>query len=163
MSDYRAHDVRVPDAMATRVVRCCQLKVMDTKFADHPDLRDRFLDEARITGQLDHPNIVPIYDIVESGDSVEFTMKLIEGETLSTRLRRRTNAPDELPRLLQILLKVCDAVAFAHSRGVIHRDLKPSNIMLGEFGQVYVMDWGCAHIGGRNVRAIATRRGRSER
>jgi serine/threonine-protein kinase len=126
--------------------RYVALKVMHEELANHPDLRDRFVDEARITGQLDHPNIVPVYDIVEVGDRPEFTMKLVEGETLSARLKRRTNRPDELPRLLETFLKVCDAVAFAHSRGVIHRDLKPSNIMLGEFGQVYVMDWGCAHI-----------------
>jgi eukaryotic-like serine/threonine-protein kinase len=74
-------------------------------------------------------------------------MKLIEGETLSKRLKRRgKGSADDLPRMLEIFLKVCDAVAFAHSRGVIHRDLKPANVMLGEFGQVYVMDWGCAHI-----------------
>jgi len=126
--------------------RYVALKVMHEQLRDHPDLRDRFLDEAKITGQLDHPNIVPVYDIVESEDLVEFTMKLVEGETLSTRLKRRSNRHDELPRLLEMFLKVCDAVAFAHSRGVIHRDLKPSNIMIGEFGQVYVMDWGCAHI-----------------
>jgi eukaryotic-like serine/threonine-protein kinase len=131
--------------------RYVALKVMDRTLDDHPDMRDRFLDEARITGQLDHPNIVPIYDLVESEDEVEFVMKLVEGETLSNRLKRRPpngGGADELPRLLEIFLKVCDAVAFAHSRGVIHRDLKPSNIMIGEFGQVYVMDWGCAHIGG---------------
>ncbi len=131
--------------------RYVALKVMDRTLDDHPDLRERFLDEARITGQLDHPNIVPIYDIVESETDVEFTMKLVEGETLSSRLKRRPpsgGGADELPRLLEIFLKVCDAIAFAHSRGVIHRDLKPSNIMIGEFGQVYVMDWGCAHIGG---------------
>jgi serine/threonine-protein kinase len=126
--------------------RYVALKVMHGELAGHPDLRERFLDEAKITGQLDHPNIVPVYDIVDSEEMLEFTMKLVEGETLSARLKRRTNRPDELPRLLEVFLKVCDAVAFAHSRGVIHRDLKPSNIMLGEFGQVYVMDWGCAHI-----------------
>jgi serine/threonine-protein kinase len=122
--------------------RYVALKVMDPKVAGDPDAQARFHDEARITGQLDHPNIVPIYDVVESG---HIAMKLVEGETLATRLKRKGN---ELPQLLEIFLKVCDAVAFAHSRGVVHRDLKPSNIMLGEFGQVYVMDWGCAHITG---------------
>jgi eukaryotic-like serine/threonine-protein kinase len=119
-------------------------KVMDPDLQHHPDERGRFLDEARITGQLDHPNIVPIYDVVEGEEKTEFVMKLIEGETLSKRLKRRK--ADDLPRMLDIFLKVCDAIAFAHSRGVIHRDLKPANIMIGEFGQVYVMDWGCAHI-----------------
>ena len=121
--------------------RYVALKVMDAQLSDHPDERERFLDEARITGQLDHPNIVPIYDVDES--STEFTMKLVEGETLRDRLKR---GRDDLRRLLEIFLKACDAVAFAHSRGVVHRDLKPANIMIGEFGQVYVMDWGCAHI-----------------
>jgi serine/threonine-protein kinase len=120
-------------------------KVMDPNLVHHPDERGRFLDEARITGQLDHPNIVPVYDLVEDDEKTEFVMKLVEGETLSKRLKRRKNA-DDLPRFLEIFLKVCDAIAFAHSRGVVHRDLKPANIMLGEFGQVYVMDWGCAHI-----------------
>ena len=126
--------------------RYVALKVMHEELSDHPDLRDRFIDEARITGQLDHPNIVPIYELVEGDGSAEFTMKLVEGETLATRLKRKNVQPDELPRLLEMFLKVCDAVAFAHSRGVIHRDLKPSNVMLGEFGQVYLMDWGCAHV-----------------
>lgn len=129
--------------------RYVALKVLRTEHVDHPDLRERFLDEARITAQLEHPNIIPIHDIAESDELVEFTMKLVEGETLSTRLKRRTHRIDELPRFLEMFLKVCDAVAFAHSRGVIHRDLKPSNIMIGEFGQVYVMDWGCAHIHAR--------------
>ncbi len=126
--------------------RYVALKVLKSEEIGHPDLRERFLDEARITAQLDHPNIVPIHELVESDEALEFTMKLVEGETLSARLKRRANRPDDLPRMLEMFLKVCDAVAFAHSRGVIHRDLKPSNIMIGEFGQVYVMDWGCAHI-----------------
>src|SRR3954468_12592654 len=107
--------------------RFVALKVMDPDLLHHPDEHGRFLDEARITGQLEHPNIVPIYDLVEEQDKTEFVMKLVEGETLSARLKRRPKA-DELPRLLEILLKVCDAISFAHSRGVIHRDLKPSNI-----------------------------------
>jgi serine/threonine-protein kinase len=121
-------------------------KVMDPNLVHHPDERGRFLDEARITGQLDHPNIVPVYDVVEDDQTTEFVMKLVEGETLSKRLKRRGKDADDLPRFLEIFLKVCDAIAFAHSRGVVHRDLKPANIMIGEFGQVYVMDWGCAHI-----------------
>jgi len=124
--------------------RYVALKVIDPKLNDDPQARDRFRDEARITGQLDHPNIVPIYDVVETPTSSEFTMKLVEGETLAAWLKKKPGG--ELPQLLEIFLKVCDAIAFAHSRGVIHRDLKPSNVMLGEFGQVYVMDWGCAHI-----------------
>ncbi len=129
--------------------RYVALKVMDANLAGDPDALGRFLDEARITGQLDHPNIVPIYDLVgDKPGRPEFMMKLVEGETLAARLRKLKSRPDvDLARLLEIFLKVCDAVAFAHSRGVIHRDLKPANIMIGEFGQVYVMDWGCAVVG----------------
>jgi len=132
-----------------RLERYVALKVMDANLAGDPDALCRFLDEARITGQLDHPNIVPIYDLVEQPASTpEFMMKLVEGETLAARLKKLRARPDgDLARLLEIFLKVCDAVAFAHSRGVIHRDLKPANIMIGEFGQVYVMDWGCAIVG----------------
>jgi len=129
-----------------RLERYVALKVMDPELAHHADAMKRFVDEARITGQLDHPNIVPIYDFADEGASTpEFMMKLVEGETLSARLKRLKSRPDlDLASLLETFLKVCNAVAFAHSRGVLHRDLKPSNIMIGEFGQVYVMDWGCA-------------------
>ncbi len=138
-----------------RLERYVALKVMDPELVHHSDAMKRFVDEARITGQLDHPNIVPIYDFADEGASTpEFMMKLVEGETLSARLKKLKNRPDiDLAVLLEIFLKVCDAVAFAHSRGVIHRDLKPSNVMIGEFGQVYVMDWGCALVLDRAAKA----------
>ena len=112
------------------------------------DALARFVEEAQITGQLDHPNIVPIHDIEmdDQGLPTRFTMKLVRGETLADLLAA-TQTPlsgERLEELLQVFLRVCDAVAFAHSRGVIHRDLKPSNIMVGTHGQVYVMDWGVA-------------------
>ncbi len=109
----------------------------------------RFIEEAQITGQLDHPNIVPIHDIEmdDKGLPTRFTMKLVRGQTLHALLGAQIGqelAAERLEELLQIFLKICDAIAFAHSRGVIHRDLKPSNIMIGSHGQVYVMDWGVA-------------------
>lgn len=109
----------------------------------------RFVEEAQITGQLDHPNIVPVHDLEadESGLPTRFTMKLVRGVTLFERLREcegRDLGAHEIEELLGIILKVCDALSFAHSRGVLHRDLKPSNIMIGSHGQVYVMDWGIA-------------------
>jgi hypothetical protein len=109
----------------------------------------RFVEEAQITGQLDHPNIVPVHDIEmdEHGLPTRFTMKLVRGETLESALAACGQPPlpsEQLEELLQVFLRGCDAVAFAHSRGVIHRDLKPSNIMVGSHGQVYVMDWGVA-------------------
>ena len=113
----------------------------------------RFLEEVQITGQLEHPNIVPVHDLRAFPDGeVFFTMKLVEGRTLEDLLaalrRGDPEARKEFGRvkLLQVLQAVCMAVAFAHSRGVIHRDLKPSNIMLGEFGEVQVMDWGLAKV-----------------
>jgi hypothetical protein len=108
-----------------------------------------FVEEAQITGQLDHPNIVPVHDIAmdEQGLPSRFTMKLVRGETLDQLLKSCGDAPlssEKLEEFLQVFLRICDAVSFAHSRGVIHRDLKPSNIMVGTHGQVYVMDWGVA-------------------
>ncbi len=111
----------------------------------------RLVTEARITGQLEHPNIVPLHELGVTQDGVVYyTMRLVEGVTLSEVLERihvrdpGVIAKYPLRALLTVFQKICDAVAFAHSRGVIHRDLKPDNIMLGEFGEVFVMDWGLA-------------------
>ncbi|MEZ6066472.1 MAG: protein kinase [Planctomycetaceae bacterium] len=100
----------------------------------------QFLSEAVITGDLEHPNIVPIYDVAASSDgTVFYAMKCVVGTPWLKVIRKKS-----LHENLDILLKVCDAMAFAHSRGVVHRDLKPENVMLGEFGVVLVMDWGLA-------------------
>ena len=111
----------------------------------------RLIAEARITGQLEHPNIVPLHELGVTADGVVYyTMRLVEGVTLSDVLEKirqkdaATIAKYPLRTLLTVFQKVCDAVAFAHSRGVVHRDLKPDNLMLGEFGEVFVMDWGLA-------------------
>lgn len=118
-----------------------------------PGAAARFLEEAQITGQLDHPNIVPVHDIGvdETGSVTSFSMKLVKGRTLKelvaqAHAERLTGA--RIEALLQVFLKLCDAVAFAHSRGVIHRDLKPDNVMVGSHGQVYLMDWGIARLTG---------------
>ncbi len=117
------------------------------------DDRARFLEEARTVGQLDHPNIPPVYDIErdQNGAVSRMIMKLVRGRTLASMIHAKAEPPlsgQELEDVLSVFLKVCDAVAFAHSRGVIHRDLKPENIMVGEFGEVYVMDWGLALVRG---------------
>ncbi|HEX4462148.1 MAG TPA: serine/threonine-protein kinase, partial [Polyangia bacterium] len=142
----------------TELLRHIAMKVLDNELAMQPESKERFLDEARITGQLDHPNIVPVHELVLDARGVPsyFTMKLVDGETL-TRLIAAQKTQRDLERLLEILVKVCDAMAFAHSRGIIHRDLKPDNIMVGSFGQVYVMDWGCAHVSDTERSAIARR------
>lgn len=109
----------------------------------------RFMEEARITGQLDHPNIVPIYDVgVDAvGRPTFITMKLVEGESFGGWLDRLGDmrlTSESIEQAVQILIKVCDAVSFAHGRGIIHCDIKPANIMVGSYGQVYLMDWGLA-------------------
>jgi serine/threonine-protein kinase len=108
----------------------------------------RLIEEAQITGQLDHPNIPAVHDLwLDPRGQPHFTMKLVRGQTLTQLLATRElgdRSDEDLEHLLRIFLKVCDAVSFAHSRGVVHRDLKPDNIMVGSHGQVYVVDWGCA-------------------
>jgi len=113
----------------------------------------RFIAEARITAQLQHPSIVPIHEIgVDAHGDLFYTMKLIEGVTLHEVLERlkareaQAVAAFSLTALLTVFQKACDAVAFAHAKRVVHRDLKPENIMIGEFGEVLVMDWGLAKV-----------------
>ena len=112
---------------------------------DRPDADfGRFLEEARITGRLQHPGIIPIHEVGRLSDGTPFfTMKLVEGRTLSALLAERASPHDDLPRFLKVFEQVCQTMAYA-MRGVIHRDLKPSNIMVGDFGEVQVMDWGLA-------------------
>jgi CRP-like cAMP-binding protein/tRNA A-37 threonylcarbamoyl transferase component Bud32 len=132
------------------LLRRCAMKVLTSRAKIDPEHRQRFIEEAQITAQLDHPHIVPIHELGLTKDrDVYFTMKLVEGETLGALLDARIDEVrqiDWVAGFVDILVKVCDAVAYAHSRGVVHRDLKPSNIMVGTFGQVYVMDWGIAKI-----------------
>lgn len=121
------------------------LKVLLGQAAESDTAVRRFLNEARITAQLQHPGLPPIYDLGVLPDHRPFfAMKLIEGETLTQLLTRRTSPRDDLSRFLSIFEKICQAVAYAHSQGIIHRDLKPQNVMVGEFGDVQVMDWGLA-------------------
>jgi serine/threonine-protein kinase len=139
--------------------RHAAMKILDPVLARDPAIPARFATEARVTGQLQHPNIVPVHDYVtdEAGVPTHFTMQLIDGETLAQAIQRtrpRGRASADLWELLQAFLKICDAVAFAHSRGVVHCDLKPDNVMLGPYGQVYVMDWGVAHVRPGDATAV---------
>lgn len=123
------------------------MKVLRDDHADDPGLIQRFVEEAQIAGQLQHPGIVPVYELGLDGDGRPFfTMKLIEGRTLSALLRERADASLDLPRFLRIFEQVCDAVAYAHARHVVHRDLKPANVMVGAYGEVLVADWGFAKV-----------------
>jgi formylglycine-generating enzyme required for sulfatase activity/serine/threonine protein kinase/Tfp pilus assembly protein PilF len=108
-------------------------------------LARRFLEEARITGQLQHPGVAPVHEVGALADGRPFfSMKLIEGHTLKTLLGQRAAPLDDLPHLLKVFEQVTQTLAYAHAQGVIHRDLKPSNVMVGPFGEVQVMDWGLA-------------------
>ncbi|MFC1671688.1 protein kinase [Planctomycetota bacterium] len=127
------------------------MKVMLAGENPSRDMIERFVEEAQVTGQLEHPNIVPVHELgLDRDGSVYFTMKMVHGRSLGDLLQdsEEKNAGPELGELLEIFLKVCDGVAFAHSRGVIHRDLKPQNIMIGRYGEVLVMDWGLCKVRG---------------
>lgn len=142
---YLYYDERIGREVAVKMIReskACRL-----------DLRQRFIREARVQGRLEHPSIVPVHDVgVDASGRSYFTMKRLNGLTLEEILDglrakdHALNATYSRRRLLTALSNVCLAVAFAHSRGVVHRDLKPANIMLGEFGEVYVLDWGLARV-----------------
>lgn len=118
-----------------------------------PEAARRFIHEVQITGQLEHPNIIPVHELGRLGSGeIFYTMKLVEGRTLGEILQglaaghAETVAEFGRVRLIAVLQQICQGVAFAHARSVLHRDLKPSNILLGSFGEVTVVDWGCARI-----------------
>src|SRR5262245_55105644 len=128
------------------------LKRIRRSRAGDATVRQRFLREAAITGQLQHPGVVPIYDLTtdEAGQTI-YAMKFIEGESLEAAIRRfhggehgpRTGfAATEFRGLMQRFVSVCNTIAYAHSKSVIHRDLKPANVMFGAFGETLVVDWG---------------------
>lgn len=128
-------------ARQTSIYRTVAVKMLRPDMANDPEQRSKFLAEAAVTGDLDHPNIVPVYDLAtnENGE-LFYSMKRVVGTPWSKVIAEKTQ-----PENIEILLKVADAVAFAHNRGVLHRDLKPENVMLGDFGEVLLMDWGLAH------------------
>ena len=143
----------------------CVLKEILLKHASNVVSRERFIAEAEITGNLEHPGVVPVYGLGTYFDGRPYyTMRFIKGEDLATAIRRFHSgvAPSftglEFRWLLRKFTDVCNTVAYAHSRGVLHRDLKPSNIMIGPFGETLVMDWGIAKLigngaGGDTVRS----------
>ncbi len=121
------------------------LKVMRSRDCDDPDRARRFFTEARITGQLAHPFIVPIHSLGRLADGRPYyTMKLVGGDTLEALLKSRPHPASERMKFVQVFAHVCQALASAHEKGVIHRDLKPHNIMVGDFDEVQLMDWGMA-------------------
>jgi serine/threonine-protein kinase len=147
---------RVFIAHDKRLGRVVALKVLRSEYDRDADLLRRFALEAQVGAQLEHPNIVPLYSLERSADGgPAFAMQLVEGTTMAQYIYDAAGAPKEaraatgeyaLKKRLGKLLGACDAMQFAHARGVIHRDLKPENIMLGAHHEVYVMDWGLARV-----------------
>jgi eukaryotic-like serine/threonine-protein kinase len=123
------------------------IKVLLEEHRGKTDLAQRFIEEAQIAGQLQHPGITPVYELGVLADGRPyFTMKLVKGQTLAALLAARKDVQEDWPRFLGVFAQVCQTLAYAQAHGVIHRDLKPSNIMVGAFGEVQVMDWGLAKV-----------------
>ncbi len=134
---YRVRDRSLDRELAVKVVLAGQ--------KDNAEVLLRFQAEARITGQLQHPGVVPVHDFGVLPDGRPFlAMKLVRGRNLAQLVKERPDPGHDLPRFLKIFEQVCQAVAYAHGQRVIHRDLKPLNVMVGAFGEVQVMDWGLA-------------------
>jgi serine/threonine protein kinase/tetratricopeptide (TPR) repeat protein len=141
----------VHQARDLRIVRNVAMKVIKTSSQFSRENVLRFVDEAQLTGQLQHPNIIPVYELgLDEFGEVFYTMKYVKGTTLDQVLRRLREGEEmaikkfPLATMLTVFQKMCDGVAYAHSMGVVHRDLKPDNVMIGEYGEVLVMDWGLA-------------------
>jgi hypothetical protein len=130
--------------------RFVALKRLNPELSVTPEVVQQFVEEARLSSQLEHPNVLPLHDLgIDHDGRLFFTMRVVRGSTLWDMLHdpeMPLGSTERLGELLEIFLKVCDAVSYAHSRGVIHRDIKPDNIMVGQFGEVYLMDWGLAKV-----------------
>jgi serine/threonine-protein kinase len=145
-------------ARDTALGREVALKELRPNRTENPVLWQRFLQEAKVTGQLEHPGIVPVYELVERAGESFYTMRFIQGQPLHERIKtyHRLRAAGkaealDLQTLLNAFVGVCNTVAYAHARGVVHRDLKPQNIVLGDFGEVILLDWGLAKLVGRET------------
>lgn len=132
------------------------LKQIRTDLREHKQLYSRFLKEARITSQLTHPGIIPIYSIHQDQSNIYYTMPYVEGENLK-QIVKKTKMQEQrgekldhvggsIPALMRIFVYICQSVAYAHSKGILHRDLKPENVIIGKFGEVLILDWGLAKL-----------------
>ncbi|HLU49910.1 MAG TPA: SUMF1/EgtB/PvdO family nonheme iron enzyme, partial [Planctomycetota bacterium] len=154
---YRVHDHALGRTVAMKV---CSIGDRDAARGTEGDRTEtaRFLDEARITARLDHPGIIPVHDLGTSPDGrAYFLMPLVRGQSLSEIFSLAKKGQDgwNVHRVMALLVRIAQTVAYAHSKGVIHRDLKPANVMVGRFGQVYVLDWGLAKVAGEDDRRAA--------
>ncbi|GDX82335.1 hypothetical protein LBMAG42_41460 [Deltaproteobacteria bacterium] len=157
-----------------RLHRTVALKRLDPRFLDDPTMVRRFVVEAQLTAQLDHPGIVPVHTMeTPAGEVPNYAMKLVRGVTLKAwlteareRAERKEGQPSRqsLASRLELFCQMCEPIAYAHARGVLHRDLKPDNVMVGPFGEVFVMDWGVARLlgGSEASRAAAVAGGGTE-
>src|SRR5262249_18223983 len=158
---YRARD--------TALDRDVAVKLLSERYPADSSAARRFLSEARITGQLQHPGIPAVHQVGTLADGRPFlAMKLMKGSTLEAILKQRTDPAADRGRLLAVFETVCQAVGYAHAHRVIHRDLKPANVMVGTFSEVQVMDWGLAKVLGEETPATveaqaAEQRGRGRR
>jgi serine/threonine-protein kinase len=136
----------VLEVLDPNLLQTMAMKVMRPDTAQDPEAQRRFIQEAQVSAQLDHPHIVPVHELgVDAQGCLFFTMKLVRGQSLYQRIHERvTLSKQALYDDIDVFLKVCDAVAFAHAKGALHGDIKPSNILVAPFGQVYLMDWGLA-------------------
>jgi len=145
---------RLYSCLDSNLNRVVAYKTLHAHLKDNEQDVRRFLREARVTAQIQHPNTVPVYEIGRDDQGIPyFTMKKVHGDTLREIIEgvagghQRFVEQFPLEQRLEILHQVCQAIAFAHARGVIHRDLKPANILIGDFGEVIVLDWGLAKVG----------------
>ncbi len=145
---YQVRDRKLARTLALKVIRAqAEGSPVAGPREVHPQQLHRFLEEARLTSQLDHPGIVPVHEVgIDDTGRAFFTMKLVRGRDLAEvlRLHHERDPHWSTTRLVGIVQRACEAIAYAHERGVIHRDLKPANIRVGDFGEVFVMDWGLA-------------------
>jgi serine/threonine protein kinase len=158
----RYYDFQLLAAGGTALLRTCRdknlgrtvvMKTLHPHLASDQYMHARFLREARVTAQLQHPTTVPVYDLAHDIEGrLYFTMKKVEGRTTRSILERQIAgdrqalAEFDLERMLGVLIQVCNGLAYAHAHGVVHRDVKPENILVGEFGEVVILDWGVAKV-----------------
>ncbi|HEV3121390.1 MAG TPA: serine/threonine-protein kinase [Isosphaeraceae bacterium] len=136
----------------TNLGRDVAMKVLLPDHLGNPAMLGRFIEEAQVGGQLQHPGILPVYELgLDANRRPYFTMKLVKGRTLAALLEERIDLAQDRHRLLSIFEDVCQTLAYAHARGVIHRDLKPANIMVGAFGEVQIVDWGLSKVLGQGA------------
>ena len=154
---FSAHDPALHREIAIKILR--------PNYRNQLDYVTSFIREARITAQIDHPNVIPVHRLGMFDDAgAYFTMKRVKGVTLAQILRKLREGDEETrktytrQRLLEIFVSICNGVAFAHSKGIIHRDLKPANIMVGDYGEVFIADWGLALYRAEDDTSHSTRR-----